>query len=74
HNGVVVQNNVALENKTGGGRPEGPEPLPILFQNHGNPVEFRNVWLVDLTTSTACPMVYCHAETSSRRMTLKRCR
>lgn len=47
HNGVVVHNNLELDNKTGGGSPEGPNPLPILLQNHGNPVHFRNVWLVD---------------------------
>jgi hypothetical protein len=47
HNGVVIHNNVELENKTGGGSQEGPQALPILFQNHGNPVEFRNVWLVE---------------------------
>ncbi len=47
HNGVVVHNNLELENKTGGGSPEGPNPLPILFQNHSNPVHFRNVWLID---------------------------
>lgn len=47
HNGVVVQNNLELENKTGGGSPEGPNPLPILFQNHGNAVHFRNLWLID---------------------------
>jgi hypothetical protein len=45
-NGVTVQNYVDIPNKTGGGKPEGPEPLPILLQNHGNPVEFRNVWMV----------------------------
>ena len=47
HNGIVVHNNLELENKTGGGTPEGPNPLPILFQNHGNAVHFRNVWLID---------------------------
>lgn len=46
-NGVTVQNYYALPNKTGGGQPEGPAPLPILLQNHGNPVEFRNVWIVE---------------------------
>lgn len=53
HNGVIVQNNLELENKTGGGRPEGPEPLPILFQNHSDPVEFRNMWLVDTTPASS---------------------
>ena len=47
HNGVAVHQRYALKNKTGAGRPEGPEPLPILFQNHGNPVAYRNIWLVD---------------------------
>ncbi len=47
HNGVTVHKNVALTNKTGGGQPEGPQPLPILLQDHGNPVHFRNVWLVE---------------------------
>ena len=57
HNGVVVHNNVELENKTGGGSVEGPNPQPILFQNHSNPVHFRNVWLVDhdATTTRAQP-------------------
>ena len=45
-NGVTVQNNVAIPNKTGGGQPEGAQPLPIMLQDHGNPVEFRNIWIV----------------------------
>lgn len=47
HNGVVIHNQLELENKTGGGSVEGPNPLPILLQNHGNPVQFRNIWLID---------------------------
>jgi Domain of Unknown Function (DUF1080) len=47
HNGVIVHNNLELENKTGAGSQEGPNPLPILLQNHGNPVHFRNIWLID---------------------------
>ncbi|HUQ72611.1 MAG TPA: DUF1080 domain-containing protein [Planctomycetaceae bacterium] len=61
HNGVVVQNNLELDNKTGGGSQEGPNPLPILLQNHGNPIEFRNIWLVDHAASPAtcpCPQQY----------------
>jgi hypothetical protein len=45
-NGVPVHSNREVVDKTGAGRPEGPEPLPILFQNHGNPVHFRNLWIV----------------------------
>ena len=47
HNGVLIHNDVELTNKTGAGRPEGPEALPTKLQNHGNPVRFRNIWLVE---------------------------
>jgi hypothetical protein len=46
-NGVKVQNNVELLEKTGAGKVEDPLPLPIRFQDHRNPVRFRNIWLVD---------------------------
>jgi len=46
HNGVPIHDDRDVTNKTGAGRPEGPEPLPILLQNHGNPVNFRNIWIV----------------------------
>ncbi len=47
HNGVVVHDNVEIPNKTGHGAPEGPNLLPIKLQDHGNPVVFRNIWIVD---------------------------
>lgn len=47
HNGVKTQDDVQLENKTGAGKPEEPTLLPIRFQDHRNPVRFRNIWLVD---------------------------
>lgn len=46
HNGILVHNQVKIPTKTGAGQPETPEPLPILFQDHSNPVEFRNLWIV----------------------------
>jgi hypothetical protein len=46
HNGVPVHWNYEIKNKTGGGKPEGPELFPIALQDHGNPVVFRNVWIV----------------------------
>jgi hypothetical protein len=55
HNGVIVHNDLELENKTGGGSPEGPRPQPILFQNHGNAVHFRNIWLVDHDAPVSTP-------------------
>ncbi len=46
-NGVKVQNNVALPNKTGAGKQEEPLLLPTRLQNHGDPVRFRNIWVID---------------------------
>ncbi len=48
YNGVLVHDDVEVPNKTGAGQPEGPEPGPILLQEHGNVVSFRNVWIVPL--------------------------
>ena len=47
HNGTVVHDKVEIPGKTGAGQPEGPLPLPINFQAHGNPVFFRNIWIVE---------------------------
>lgn len=46
HNGILVHDDVQIPGKTGAGWAEGPEPQAILFQNHSDPVEFRNVWIV----------------------------
>lgn len=46
-NGVKVQDNVALPSKTGAGKQEEPLLLPIRIQDHGDPVRFRNIWIVD---------------------------
>ena len=53
HNGVVVQNSFDVPNKTGAGAPEGPSARPTKLQDHGDPVRFRNVWLVEYSTTTA---------------------
>jgi hypothetical protein len=47
HNGVPIHDDVELPNKTGAGNPEGPSPGPIRFQWHGNPVHFRNIWILE---------------------------
>ena len=46
-NGVKVQDNVALPDKTGAGKEEAPTLLPIRLQDHRDPVRYRNVWIVD---------------------------
>jgi hypothetical protein len=48
HNGVVVHDNVELKGKTGGARNE-PEGTPgvLRLQGHGNPLQFRNIWVVE---------------------------
>jgi hypothetical protein len=46
-NGVKVQDGISMPNKTGAGKLEEPLLLPTRFQNHGDPVRFRNIWVVD---------------------------
>ncbi len=46
-NGVKIQDDVELPGPTGAGKAEEPNLLPTLFQDHGDPVRFRNVWIVD---------------------------
>ena len=46
HNGEPIHLNRELPEKTGAGQKESPDPRPIHFQHHGNPVHFRNVWIV----------------------------
>jgi hypothetical protein len=47
HNGELIHNNVEVTNKTGAGKLEASQPLPTKLQNHGDPVRFRNIWLVE---------------------------
>src|SRR5688572_14817834 len=47
HNGVTIHDKYELKDKTGGGKPEGASGGPIQLQGHGNPVFFRNIWIVE---------------------------
>jgi hypothetical protein len=50
HNGVKVHDNVELpgERSTTAARVNpGPGPGPIYLQNHGCPVRYRNIWVVE---------------------------
>jgi hypothetical protein len=47
-NGVLVQDHVEAPTATpSAGRKDGPEPGPIQLQNHGNPVFYKNIWIVE---------------------------
>lgn len=47
HNGVLIHEDVELPRTTTAAPVrENDEPGPIYLQNHGNPVRFRNIWLV----------------------------
>lgn len=52
HNGVVVQNHVELQGATYWHKaPEYNKHAPtgpIILQNHGNPVRFRNIWIREI--------------------------
>jgi hypothetical protein len=52
HNGTLIHNNIEVAAKTGAGAPEGARLLPTKLQDHGNPVRFRNIWLVDRERAT----------------------
>jgi hypothetical protein len=67
HNGVIVHNHVAVTNKKGGGSQEGPDPLPIKLQDHGNPVVFRNIWMVDYDGGAAAMPGASYVQTDCHR-------
>lgn len=47
HNGVTIHDDLELTRGTPGHDPEGPDPDSLYLQNHGNPVVFRNIWVVE---------------------------
>ena len=47
HNGVVIHENQELPGPTAAApRKEDATPGPVYLQNHGNPVRYRNIWVV----------------------------
>lgn len=48
HNGRVIHQDVELPRATRAAPvAEGPQPGPLYLQDHGNPVRYRNIWLVE---------------------------
>jgi len=52
YNGVLVQNNVELLGPTtyigASHYIPHPEKMPLALQDHGDPVQFRNIWIREL--------------------------
>jgi hypothetical protein len=49
HNGVAIHENLEIPNPTGGARFRDENKLAgLLLQDHGDRVQFRNIWLVEL--------------------------
>jgi hypothetical protein len=48
HNGVMIHNNVAFDAQvtTAGLEGDLTKPGPILLQDHGNRVRYRNIWII----------------------------
>ena len=47
HNGVIIHDHVELKSNTpGNGRKEDATGGPFQLQGHGNPVYYRNIWVV----------------------------
>lgn len=46
HNGVVIHDALELPSNTPGKYSEAETPGPIYLQGHGNPVVYRNIWVV----------------------------
>uniref|UniRef100_A0A7C4QS98 DUF1080 domain-containing protein n=1 Tax=Schlesneria paludicola TaxID=360056 RepID=A0A7C4QS98_9PLAN len=46
HNGVVIHDNLPLKTTPGGGQRD-QKPGALYLQDHGDPVRFRNIWIVE---------------------------
>ena len=45
HNGILIHDDVVVDGPTGASLASSEVPRgPLLLQDHGNPVRYRNVW------------------------------
>jgi hypothetical protein len=51
HNDVLIHDNLEIPGPTGGAMGEFDQAGPIMLQDHGDPVQFRNIWLIETTES-----------------------
>jgi hypothetical protein len=48
HNGVIIHNNAAVPKPTGGAVDlRTDKPGVLMLQDHGNPVQYRNIWIIE---------------------------
>lgn len=47
HNGIVIHDDIELKHGTPGRHKEAAGPDSLFLQDHGNPVVFRNIWMVE---------------------------
>ncbi|HWB09385.1 MAG TPA: DUF1080 domain-containing protein [Pirellulales bacterium] len=47
HNGVVIHDDLEIPGLSPAGRPNEAATGPLMLQNHGNPVVYRNIWVVE---------------------------
>lgn len=48
HNGVKIHDDVEFPKECPGGQKEAATPGPFQLQNHGDPVVYRNIWVVEI--------------------------
>jgi len=53
HNGTRIHDDVEIPGPTGAGAPEAPTDGPLLLQDHGHRVRFRNIWILPLDRTPA---------------------
>ena len=75
HNGILVQNNEELWGGTNwiqaAPYSSHPDAMPIMLQDHGNPVRFRNIWVRPIE---ARPAPEGATEQPRQRQRRRRCR